>query len=134
MQTKPFRIILHLPQDAPLMPSPRSSPRHPLYSSIPSLEFKFTSAGNGSSWAKTNIKIAPRSQKMSQCFFHLISREREQTSTMLWKKVATHSYQSPPVQPCRGTDAFSSLCPFQQPKKASSWQPPLYKIVCTSIT
>jgi len=68
MQTKPFRIILHLPQDAPLMLSPPPSPcptQPPLV--IPSPEFEFASEGSGS-WEKTNIKNAPRSQKMSQCF------------------------------------------------------------------
>lgn len=59
MQTKPFRIILHLPQDAPLMLS--QPPSHPPHSTarplpvIPSPEFEFASGGS-SRWERKEYK------------------------------------------------------------------------------
>lgn len=94
MQTKPFRIILHLPRDAPLMLSPHQATVPPLQLQLPLSPPTHSPIHPTKLWvfschAERGIYIyiyilckkrASRSQKMSQCFFHLIFSEQTTTT------------------------------------------------------
>lgn len=160
MQTKPFRIILHLPRDAPLMLSPHQATVPPLQLQLPLSPPTHSPIHPTKLWvfschAERGIYIyiyilckkrASRSQKMSQCFLHLIFSEQTTTTTAARDTSLPPTpiqWQLPPqtFQWKRERDA-SALCPFQRqrqqwqqrPKKASlrpllctKWQHVLHK-------